>query len=100
MEVAEQDTSAHRSVQEVSEEEVMALGVRGGAGSRLQGIWCLWAPPGDGDLLLIPGEGDIGGGRRLYKGGQEFFTGEGGVEEDEENPQQGGGRAVGVRVFL
>ena len=32
-----------------------ALGDRGGAGSHLQGIQLLWAPPGDGDLLLILG---------------------------------------------
>ena len=33
-------------------------------------------------------------------GGQEFFRGKGVVEEDKENPQQGGGGAAGVRIIL
>ena len=77
-----------------------AIGGGGGAGSHLHGIQRLWAPPGDGDLLPIPGVGDLSGGRRLAGGGQEFVTGEGGVEEDDDNPQQGGGGAAGFRLFL
>ena len=57
-------------------------------------------PPGYGDLLLIPGTGDLGGGRQLSGGGQELVRDEVGVEEDDNNPQQGGGRASGVWVFL
>ena len=52
------------------------------------------------DLLPIPGAGDLGGGRRLAGSGQEFVTGEVGVEEDENIPQQGGGGAVAVRFFV
>ena len=57
-----------------------ALGGGGGAGGHLQVIQRLWAFPGDGDLLLIPGAVDLGGGQRLAGGGQEFVTVEGGVE--------------------
>ena len=77
-----------------------ALGGGGGGGGHLQVAQRLWASPGDGDLLLIPGVGDLGGGQRLAGGGQEFVTGEGSVEDDELNPQQGGGGAAGVRIFL
>ena len=60
----------------------------------------LWDPPGYGDLLPIPGAGDIGGGRQLADGGQEFVKGKGGVEEEDENNQQGGIGAAGVWLFL
>ena len=64
MEVTEKYALSHRAVQEVSGEEVMNLCGGGGAGSHLQGIQRLWAPLGDGDLLPIPGESDLGGRRR------------------------------------
>ena len=44
--------------------------------------------------------GDIGGGRRLAGVDQELVLGKSGVEEDEDNPQQGGGGDAGVWVFL
>ena len=50
----------------------MVLGNRGGAGGNIQVIQRLWAPPGDGELLPITGEGDLGGGRRLAGSSQEF----------------------------
>ena len=100
MDVTERDAPAHSVVQKGIGEEVTDLGGRGEAGGQLQGIQRLWAPPGDGDLLPIPGASDIGGGRILAGGGQEFFMGEGGVEEDDNNPHQGGGVASGVRIFL
>ena len=56
-------------------------------GGHLQGIQRLFFFPGDGDLLPIPGEVDIGGGRRLSGGGQELVPVKGGVEEDDKNPQ-------------
>ena len=87
MEVDEQDVPAHTTVQEGSGEKEMVLVSRGGVGGRLQGIQRLWAPPGDDDLLLIPGEGDLDSGQRLDSGGQEFFMSKGGVEEDGKNPQ-------------
>ena len=100
MEVTERDASAHNAVKEGSGEEVMAIGGRGGVGSHLQGIQRIWAPPGDGDLLLIPREVDLGGGQQLAGCGQKLVMGEGGVEEDDENPQQVGGVAADVRIFL
>ena len=78
----------------------MVLGNRGGAGGNIHVIQRLWAPPGDGELLPIPGEGDLGGGRRLAVSSQEFVKGEGGVEEDDNNPHHKGGGAAGVRIFL
>ena len=75
----------HISVQEGSVEEATACGGRGGADSHLQGIQCLWAPPGDGGFLPIPGVGDIGSGRQLAGSSQELVTGEYGVEEDDGN---------------
>ena len=57
---------------------MMVLISEGVTGGHLQGIQCLWAPPGDGDLLPIPWEGDLGGGRKLSGSG--LVNGEGGVE--------------------
>ena len=76
------------------------LSSKEGVGGHLQGIQRLWAPPGDGDRLPIPLEVDIGVGQRLDGSGQEFVKGEVAVEEDDEYPKEGGGGAVGVRIFL
>ena len=76
------------------------LGGGGGEGVHIQGIQRLWAPPGDFDLLLIPWTGDLGSGRRLVGGGQELVMGEGDVEEDEKNLQQGGGGVAGVWILI
>ena len=78
----------------------MVLGGGGGAGGHLQCIQRLWDIPGDGDLLLIPGAGNLDGRQQMAGGGQESVMGEGVVEEDDNNNQQGGGRAAGVRIFL
>ena len=78
----------------------MALISRGGEGGRLQGIQRLWEPPGDGDLIPIPGTGDLGGKQRLAGGGQELVPGEVDVEEYDKNPQQGGGGVAGVRILF
>ena len=43
----------------------------------------LWGTHGDGDLLPIPGLGDICVGRQLNGGGRELFEGKDGVEEYE-----------------
>ena len=87
-------------MQEGGREEVTALGGGGGAGSHIQGIWSLWAPPGGVDLLPIPGAGGLVGGQRLAGGGQEIVTGEGSVEEDGKGPRQGGGGSAGIWIFL
>ena len=43
----------------------------------------LWGTHGDGDLLPIPGLGDICVGRQLNGGGRELFEGKDGAEEYE-----------------
>ena len=68
VEVAEWDAPVHSVVQEERGAEATALGVGGGASVRLQGIHRLWEPLGDGDLLPIPGAGDIGGKQWLDEG--------------------------------
>ena len=69
MEVPEQDAPLHSAVQEGRGEEVTEIVIRGGAGGPLQVIQRLWAPPGDGYILLIPEAGDLRGGRRMAGGG-------------------------------
>ena len=76
------DAQTHSAVQTGIVEEATACSSRGGETGNYQVFQCLWAPPGDDDLLLIPGTGDLGGGRRLDGGGKELVTGEGGMEDD------------------
>ena len=71
----------------------------GGTCGNHQGIQILFAPPGDGDLLLIHRAGDLVGGRQLSGGGQEFVMVKGSVEEDDKNPQQVICGAACVRIF-
>ena len=73
---------------------------RVGEGGHRQGFQRLWSPPGDGDLLQIPGTVGIGGRRRLDSGGEELFPGKGGLEEDDAHLQQGGGGTAGVRILF
>ena len=61
--------------------EGTAIGSGGGEGGHHQGFQCLWEPPVNGDLVQIPGTGDLGGRRRLAGGGKELFPGEGGMEQ-------------------
>ena len=56
--------------------------------------------PGGGGLLPIPGESDLSDGILLAGGGQEFGKDKGGVGEYDKDPQQVGGGAAGVRIFL
>ena len=65
MEVTEQDALAHIALQKGSRKEATSIGIVGGEGGHRQGIQRLWALPVDGDLLPIPGTGEIGGGQRL-----------------------------------
>ena len=74
MAVAKRDAPPHSAVQEGGGAEAAALGSGGG-----EGIQRLWSPPGYGDLLMIPGEGDLGGGKWLASSGPEFGKGKGGV---------------------
>ena len=57
-------------------------------------------PPGDGDLLLIPGEGDLDTVWKLAGSGQNFGKGKVSVEGDGDNTQKGGGGATGVHIFF
>ena len=59
--------------------EVTALASRGGECGDLLVVQSLWTPPGDGDLLLIPGEGDMSGRELLAGIGTEFGKASGGV---------------------
>ena len=48
--------------------------IRGGVeGGNRQGSQRLWVPPGDGELLPIPGTSDHTGVKRLFGGGQKLF---------------------------
>ena len=55
-------------------EETAIIG-GGGEGFHQQGFQRLWAPPGDGDILQIPGLCDLGNGRQLAGGGEELGPG-------------------------
>ena len=61
VEFTERDALAHSTVQEGIREESITLGVGREAGHHLQVIQRLLAPPVDGELLPIPGAGDIEG---------------------------------------
>ena len=83
-----------------SRSEATAISSGGGEGGHRQGFQRLWAPPGDGEILRIPGTGDLGRRKRLSGGGKELVLGKGDVEEYDMNPQQGGGGAAGVRIIF
>ena len=53
------------------EEETTIIRV-GVAGYQYQGFQRLWAPPGDGEILQIPGTSDLGGRKRLDDSGEGF----------------------------
>ena len=60
-------------------EELANIG-GGWEGNNRQEFQPLWVPPGDGDLLQIPGEGDPYDVRRLASSGKEFGLDEEGLE--------------------
>ena len=72
----------------------------GGEGDHTQGVQSVWAPPGYGELLQIPGEGDLGGGRLLVGGSPKPGEGAGVLAEDDIDHQQGGDGAAGVLLFV
>ena len=80
MEGPKWDAQEHVTVHLGSGAEEMAISGGGGEGGYHQGFQRLWAPPGDGDLLQIPGAGDLGRGRRLAGGGEGFGPGKKGLE--------------------
>ena len=96
----EWDAQTHRTVQPGGGSEETVIHGRGGEGGHRQGFQRLRVPPGDGDLLQIPGTGNLGGRRRLAGGGEELVPGKGGLEEDDMHPQEGGGGAAGVWLIF
>ena len=62
-------TGTQHSAPSIGAEETVFSG-RGGEGGHRHIFQRLWAPPGDGDLLKIPGSVDLGGGRRLASVGE------------------------------
>ena len=68
----EWDEQAHNTVQTGSRVEETEISGRGGEVGHHQGFQRLWAPPGDGDLLQIPGMGDLSGRQRLAGGGEKL----------------------------
>ena len=78
----------------------MEISGGGGEGVQHQGFQSLWTPPGDGELIQIPGTGDLGGGRQLDGGGKELLPDKGSLEENASNPQQVRGGAAGVRLLF
>ena len=90
----------NRTVQLGHKMEATAISNRGGEGGHRQRFHHLWAPPVDGELLLIPVTGDIGGRKQMDGVDKELFLGKDGSEEDNTNTQQVGGRATGVRILL
>ena len=97
----EWDAQMHITVQSGRGTEMTVISVGGGEGVHCQGFQRLWAPPGEGDLLQIPGTGDLGGRRRLAGDGKEIVPGKGGLEEDDANHRQrGGGRRGCPASFL
>ena len=77
----------HPAMKEGGGAEATELGRGGGEGGHIQGVQHIWAPPGDDDLLQIPGEVGLSGGKRLGGGGQKPGEGVGGVAEDDEDTQ-------------
>ena len=80
--------------------EETAISGRGGEVGHRQDFQRLWAPPGDGDLLQIPGTVDLSGRRRLAGGGDKLDADKGYFEEDGAHPQQGRGVPAGIRLLF
>ena len=78
----------------------MAISGIGGEGGHRKGFQRLWVLPVDGDLLQIPGMGDIGGRRQLTGSGEELVLGKSSLEKDDAHPQQVGVGAAGVWIIF
>ena len=76
----------HRTVKTGSGAEAAAFSSGGGEGGHRHVFQRLRSPPGDGDLLQIPGTVDLGGRRRLAGDGKGLVPGKGGMEEDDAYP--------------
>ena len=90
----------HSAVQGRGGAESTVFGDRGGKGVNLKGIQRLWAHPQYGPVLQVPGNIVIGSGLWLAGSDPESDKGAGGLEEDDEDPEQVGGKDASVRLFL
>ena len=70
MEVPKWDAQADVTVHMGIRAEETAISGVGGEGGHCQGFQPLWVPPGYGEILQIPWEGDIIDGRQLTGGGE------------------------------
>ena len=78
----------------------MVFGSGGGKGGNIKGIQNLWVHPQYGLIFQVPWESIIGNGWWLAGSDPESDEGAGGLEENYEDPEQGGGEAAGVRIFI
>ena len=76
---SERDVSAHRAMQEESGAKETEPGNGGGEGGHIQGLQCVWTPPGYGDLFQIRGSVGLSGKKLLTGGIQKPAKGTGGV---------------------
>ena len=70
MEGPEWDVHAHGKVHPGSGVEDTAISSGVVEEGHRQGFQCLWAPPGDGELLQTPGAGDLGGRQKTDDSGE------------------------------
>ena len=67
--------------------EETTISGRGGDIGHCQIFQRLWAPPGDGELLQIPGMGYLGGIQQLAGSDEGIVPVKGSLEEDDVYPQ-------------
>ena len=80
VEFPEWDAKGHGPIQLGSRAEEMAIIGIGGEGVQHQVFQRIWEPPGDGDLLQIPGVGNLVNRRQLAGSGEELVPGKEGLE--------------------
>ena len=87
------------TVQEGGRAEAAVLGGRIGKGGDLKGAQRLWDHPWDVPILQVPGESAMGSRLWLAGSDPEYDKGARSLEEVEKDPDQGGSKATGVRIF-
>ena len=88
------------SVQEEGGSKTTVFGGRGDKGNNLKGVQRLRACLQNFPVLQIPGDSTIGDGLWLARGYLKPDEGTGGLAENVEYPDQGGGEAAGVHLFF
>ena len=89
----------HRAIQERGGAEATAFSGRGGKSGNIEGVQRLWVHPRNGPIFQIPGESTIGGRLLLAGSDPESDEGAGGLEGNDTDTEQGGGKAAGVHIF-